>query len=1154
MYRLTAFRLINWLHFTDITRPVSGTTLLTGENGEGKSTILDAMQLALVADLRQMHFNQAQKQVGHVGHSGRQRRTLKGYVLWAEKREEENAPPRYKRASATSYVLLQFEDQLQPGILTPPRSPFICGVVVEAVAKGGEPNRTHVIMPGARLSDLPLLDSTSRLVLTMRDFEALVKQRRGATVTSSADAYLDALRFQLGRIPKSLFPNLLTKGLSFKPMASVHGFVTEFLLEPRPIETGRLVENLAHYQEMKHESDRAAARLQALDHLADLGEDALSKQRARDLAKFVYLRAELEEAKDDQAYEESVAEQKDLERSDELAREEYEAERERAAEREVERLTRAVASDEKVQAKQGLDEEAAHIAEALRRADTAQGQVREYLGVQRALLDAVLAPTLPALVRTDITFRSAIGDESVIGADPHLPLVREHRLRLDPQGALTDRQLEDWTAALGEVGASLGGLRFAVAQRTAELRKDGAALQRQRDDLAAGRVVYSEHLEALRYGLSQAERRGELTLTRPVVPLCELVDNVEADWQEAVEAWLGARRFDLIPDPKDYKAVNLWLERHRDACLTADGRTIRLYGVSIVNTGRVLEDRNAGVVSDPLVDVVRTTNPLAEAYLKFLLGRVQRCETVAEFGRYERAATRGCLLYRGHRTERMKPPVPVVLGRAAREAERRRIEQQLGAVARLLTEMGPVDQWLRTAEAAHERARQKWPLVADRLSLLSQRGDLESRLARVRQQIAAIDLSHVAGLEHELDIAKSNRQDAHTAWLVAHDAAKAAENDARVARDKAQVAAQTAQRLIDDLHYEFPLYDTDPRWNEYRTRYDERLRETEGGPHELAANYRRRHVAAGTEGDKAIDAFRRARLAYEQTYEPIIADTPVPLALLHEEAERWRSTKLPEYARQIEERIEAARIQLLDDVLAQLHSHFAELKKTLTTLNVALRSCLFGKDQYEFTWRPTANLRPYYDMIVELAPSFDITGASRTAYEILQDNPVMQERLDLLLAALTDNRSDPLSGLETVRDYREYFDYDVNVMDGQGQIYPLSWNAGVTSGGEVQTPTYVALFASIQQMYGATTSIAPHCGLFLVDESFSLLDDRRIPALMNWVQQLGLQGILAMPTGREAHFQRYADTILLVSRDTKGFGRVDDAHDLSRLLQLETVS
>ena len=1141
MYRLTSFRLVNWLHFTDITRPVSGTTLLTGENGEGKSTILDALQLALVADLREVKFNKA------VGHTSRRKRSLKGYVLWAEKREEDDAPQRYRRASATAYVLLQFEDIPVPGVLTPLRPRFVCGVIVEAIAKGGEPNRTHVVVPGAGIEDLPVIDSATRLATPIRDFEAFVKQRRGATATSSADAYLDALRFQLGRLPKSLFPTLLTKGLAFKPMESVRDFVLEFLLEPRPIETGRLVENLGHYQEMQRESERASARLQALDTLVQLADDVLAKERARDVAQFVYLRAELEDASREQAYQESLAAAKDEQHAQADDRRAREDQRKDTAAQEVDRLSRILAADDRVREKRNLEEEQARIENDIRATDDAERHVRENLGVQGRLLDTVLGPAVPPVLLGDSGFRQAIGNEAVIGVDPHLPIVREHRVRLNPEGSLRDRQLERWTSALGQIGASLGALRYALNSRTGQLRSEGTTLREQADRLAAGKVSYDEPLEAFRYGLQQAVRRGELTLKRPVVLLCELVDEVEAEWQDAVENWLGARRFDLIPDPQDYPAVNLWYERHRDVCPTSNGQTVRLYGVSVVNMERVLQHRSNGVAAEPLSDVVRTSNPLAQAYVEYLLGRVQRCDSVAEFTKYDLAATRTGFLYRGFRTERVRPKQPV-LGRAAREAERRRLDQQLAAVAKLLTDLGPLDQWLRTVEAAHQRAQQRWPLVAERLIVIEGRANLEARRTRVQQQLAAIDLSHVAPLEHELEIARTILQDATDSWLAARDEAKDSANDAENARKAGAAAAELANARTGELNEQFPMYDTNPTWDEHRSRFEERLQATGAGPKELATNYRRRHNAAVRIADDAWKAFAGARLAYDKEYEPILADTPVPVGLLRDEADRWRSTKLPEYARQIEERIAAARIQLLDDVLAQLHSHFADLRKALTMLNKALQSCMFGKDQYEFTWTPSGNLRPFHDLITELSPAFDLVGASGSAYDILEHNPIMRERLDQLLKALTDNRTDPLAGLESVRDYREYFDYDIRVMDGQGQIYHLSKNTGIASGGEVQTPTYVALFASLQQMYGVTTSVAAQCGLFLVDESFSLLDDRRIPALMSWVQQLGLQGVLGMPTGREAHFAPYADTILLVSRDSKGLGRVDDAHDLTRQL------
>jgi uncharacterized protein YPO0396 len=73
-FRLATVRLINWYHFGEVVVPISGSTMLLGENGSGKSTILDAIQLALVADLTEVRFNKAANE-----HSDR---NAYNYVRW----------------------------------------------------------------------------------------------------------------------------------------------------------------------------------------------------------------------------------------------------------------------------------------------------------------------------------------------------------------------------------------------------------------------------------------------------------------------------------------------------------------------------------------------------------------------------------------------------------------------------------------------------------------------------------------------------------------------------------------------------------------------------------------------------------------------------------------------------------------------------------------------------------------------------------------------------------------------------------------------------------------------------------------------------------------------------------------------------------------
>jgi len=72
MKQLTRIRLINWHLFEDTTLTCQGTTYLIGVNGVGKSTILDAIQFALVGGQRDVKFNRAAM-------SG-SRRTLSSYV------------------------------------------------------------------------------------------------------------------------------------------------------------------------------------------------------------------------------------------------------------------------------------------------------------------------------------------------------------------------------------------------------------------------------------------------------------------------------------------------------------------------------------------------------------------------------------------------------------------------------------------------------------------------------------------------------------------------------------------------------------------------------------------------------------------------------------------------------------------------------------------------------------------------------------------------------------------------------------------------------------------------------------------------------------------------------------------------------------------
>src|SRR5574341_1332233 len=126
MKQLTRIRLVNWHLFENTTIPCQGTTYFIGINGVGKSTILDAVQFALVGGQREVKFNQAAM-------AGSQR-TLTSYV----RGELGTEGQRYQRGDATGVVALEFRN-LDGGY-------FVHGAVIDAYQDGRSPDLPYLLV------------------------------------------------------------------------------------------------------------------------------------------------------------------------------------------------------------------------------------------------------------------------------------------------------------------------------------------------------------------------------------------------------------------------------------------------------------------------------------------------------------------------------------------------------------------------------------------------------------------------------------------------------------------------------------------------------------------------------------------------------------------------------------------------------------------------------------------------------------------------------------------------------------------------------------------------------------------------------------------------------------------------------------------------
>src|SRR5262249_48085148 len=117
-------------------------------------------------------------------------------------------------------------------------------------------------------------------------------------------------------------------------------------------------------------------------------------------------------------------------------------------------------------------------------------------------------------------------------------------------------------------------------------------------------------------------------------------------------------------------------------------------------------------------------------------------------------------------------------------------------------------------------------------------------------------------------------------------------------------------------------------------------------------------------------------------------------------------------------------------------------------------------------------------------------------------------------------------------DYREYFRYDLKILHADGGYSLYDKVSGDKSGGETQTPYYIAILASMYRLYHSrSVDGRPVCGIVLLDEAFSKMDEARISATLTYARNLGLQLVLATPKERIELVAPALERTLLIHKD-----------------------
>ena len=237
---LTRIQLINWHFFENERISLNGSTLVSGENTAGKSTILDAIQLVLTTNTRR--FNVAANEKGN--------RSLKGYVRC----KVGNVGETYLRKNVVpANVALEFYEEKGNRY-------FVIGVHMTS-----QDEESAVItkwyVEECRLEDLSFVVNNRPALAD--EFRVGGKRIR---YIEQKNAARDRFKRRLGNLDDKFF-DIIPKSLAFKPMDNVKEFINKFVLSETKIDVASLRENIETLSELEYLLERSQKQYTALESI-----------------------------------------------------------------------------------------------------------------------------------------------------------------------------------------------------------------------------------------------------------------------------------------------------------------------------------------------------------------------------------------------------------------------------------------------------------------------------------------------------------------------------------------------------------------------------------------------------------------------------------------------------------------------------------------------------------------------------------------------------------------------------------------------------------------------------------------------------------------------------------------------------------------------
>ena len=1099
MKKLKKILLINWLYFSKEIIEVGDVNFLTGKNGAGKSTVIDALQIVLLGETNARNFNQAANE--------KSQRTLDGY-LRADM--DENNPYSRRGKDFSSYIVCEFLDEIEG-------TSFVTGVVFDCHSDGSKQERFFIYV-GTLPENCFIENGEAMEIPALRRF--LKQHYAKAEIYDTQKEYR---RNMLSRwnVHNEQVLRMMKKAVSFRPIVDIQKFITENICDiPEKPDIEAMQQNIRDYKRHEMLAQRQEEKLSALQEIGKLYREmnqAIDRWRVQSFL-VLWSHKELVQAQIDR---------RELEKQDcaaDLT----------STEKAIETLTTQI--EQKESRRRELDLACAQSS-VFQEEERLRNQKQMLLDEQKKLMQDLQA--LAVEIKRDALWWNGLcgsilawNSEEVLGPvqDAAEEVLKTFKLFTAGNYEIFSHSLTPFE----EVQQAVAALSNAIRNALHKVEDYIAELRTQKDQKSSALANLRKNIKDYPRGLLQFKERLANELEKQagcavrIDILADVLELADERWRGAVEGYLNAQKFYLLVDPAYYQDALSIFDRIKNEFGSSFG---------LVDIGKLREREKISPWDDSLAKKVETENMLARSYIDYLLGRVVCCNTAAQLRKHRTAITADGMLYQGYvaRVIRRELMDDAFIGRRAVSLRISRLQEELAQIEAELRHWAPILQLL---------SKQKEPLftqyfvqniVVEKQHAYLRGIEINGEITSIDEQLSKLDLlwldeqrKTIALLGDEIVVLNKDKET--KVLQIGQYKERIRQLDFEVLPDHYQQLTGIEDRLQDEFPVAYQQNTGIPRYQQELSR----LKRADV----VYKNFSNRLEQSVNERETTRRKLFTARKEYTDRFKPCSFRVESMDNDEYEAEQRLlEESELPKYREKIRAARESAMEQFQNDFLAKLKSSIDQVQDQVRSLNRALRQAQFGTDSYQFRVERNPDYAEYYDMI--MAPELMEGDMGLFALPFQDKYGHLIEKLFSQITMADDTQlnarkqSELQENIQRYTDFRTYLKFDLETTDQNGSKQLLSQTLNTKSGGETQTPFYIAVLASFAQLYRVndTSSFGNTVRLAVFDEAFNKMDSDRIIESVRLLRKMGLQAIICTPPDKVSDIMPIADRTLLVDKN-----------------------